>query len=335
MISEIKSGDRKKVHYDISVIVLTYEQPAHKVLLTLASAVGQEKVDIQIILSDDGSSNPCLQECIDLMETAGFKEYKAIYHSQNIGTVMNFKDALEAADGEYIKSFGPGDCFSTNQAAYLWLVDVKKKKSRLSFCDAAYYRENQEKFESVIEVAHPQNLYVYDKKKKLQKKYYLLFNDIFLAAAVMCEKNLMYRYLQNICNKVKYAEDNMFRLMMLDNVECTHFAYNAVYYEWGCGVSTKEGSEFQKAIKRDWEETTEYICEHCRNNYLENKIKNYYLSDKTRRMFWDKIYYGLARLDFFIYNKRGLSKRLTESGDLKYLYILKNYWLEFKKVSDK
>lgn len=103
MISEIKSGDRKKVHYDISVIVLTYEQPAHKVLLTLASAVGQEKVDIQIILSDDGSSNPCLQECIDLMETAGFKEYKAIYHSQNIGTVMNFKDALEAADGEYIK----------------------------------------------------------------------------------------------------------------------------------------------------------------------------------------------------------------------------------------
>ena len=72
----------------------------------------------------------------------------------------------------------------------------------------------------------------------------------------------------------------MFRLMILDNVECTYFACNAVYYEWGCGVSTKEGSEFQKAIKRDWDETTEYICEHCRNNYLEKKIKNYYLSGK-------------------------------------------------------
>ncbi len=328
MISEIKLGDRQKVHYDISIIVLTYEQPVYKVLLTLASAIGQEKVDIQIILSDDGSSNPCLQECIDLMEKVGFKEYKAIYHKQNIGTVMNFKDALDVADGEYIKSFGPGDCFSTSQAAHMWLGDVKRKKSRISFCDTIYYRENQEKFESVIEVAHPQNLRIYNRKKKLQKKYYLLFNDIFLAAAVICERGLMYRYLQNICNKIKYAEDNMFRLMILDNVECTYFACNAVYYEWGCGVSTKEGSEFQKAIKRDWDETTEYICEHCRNNYLEKKIKNYYLSGKTAGTIMSKIYYGLAVLDVVFYNKRRSSKRLTQAGDMEYLYILRNYWSE-------
>ena len=327
MISKMQCGSRQKEYYDISVIVLIYEQPLEEILLTLASIIGQKNADFQIIISDDGSTTPFLQKCIDFMEKVGFRDYKIIWHQYNVGTVINYIDALEKADGKYIKSLGPGDCFGMEDAIQLWVDDMKKEGSRLSFCDAIYYRKNGEKYESVVEVALPQNLQVYTEKKKLQKKYYLLYNDIFSAVTVMCEKSLIYKYIEIIRSWVKYAEDNMFRLMILDGIEGAYFAHKAVYYEWGSGVSTKENIHFKKVIKQEWEKTTEYICKHCSNNWLENKIRNYYMPGQGNESFVSKIFYELARLDVLIYEKRNHNKkRLTVHGDLGYLYTLKNLY---------
>lgn len=110
---------------ELTVLILTYEQPKEKVLLTIASAIQQREVELQVIISDDGSSNPCLQE---FMEEKGFKDYKIIHHAQNEGTVINFSDALDVSDGDYIKSFGAGDCFSMGniKVYYEMLVEMRK-----------------------------------------------------------------------------------------------------------------------------------------------------------------------------------------------------------------
>ena len=143
----------------------------------------------------------------------------------------------------------------------------------------------------------------------------------------MCEKSLIYKYIEIIRSWVKYAEDNMFRLMILDGIEGAYFAHKAVYYEWGSGVSTKENIHFKKVIKQEWEKTTEYICKHCSNNWLENKIRNYYMPGQGNESFVSKIFYELARLDVLIYEKRNHNKkRLTVHGDLGYLYTLKNLY---------
>jgi hypothetical protein len=44
------------------------------------------------------------------------------------GTVINFSDALDVSDGDYIKSFGAGDCFSMGniKVYYEMLVEMRK-----------------------------------------------------------------------------------------------------------------------------------------------------------------------------------------------------------------
>lgn len=324
MVSNMICGNAEKKEYELSVLILTYEQSEEKTLMTVASAMGQRGVDLQIVLSDDGSLKPCLHICKEFMEKAGFKDYKILYHAQNEGTVANLNDALEVADGDFIKSLGPGDCFSSENIARLWLNDTKKKNRQLSFCDAIYYNELQGKYECVVEVAHPQRPHVYEEKGNASKKHYLLYNDIFSGIAVMGKRGLMCKYIKLIKDTVKYAEDNMFRFMMLDGVKCSYFENSAIYYEWG-GISTKENSEFNKAIKEDWNASTKLICKYCKNNCLENEIKNYLLPDGERKSFRAKVYNEIAKIDVhFYYKKIGVQKRLTEVAELDYLYKLKN-----------
>ncbi|MEY8324141.1 glycosyltransferase [Lachnospiraceae bacterium 54-11] len=324
MISNVVCGTGEKKEYELSVLVLTYEQPEEKILLTIASIMEQKGVELQIILSDDGSLNACFHKCKEFMEIAGFRDYKIIYHDQNGGTVANLSDALDAADGDFIKSLGPGDCFSSESIVRMWLDDTKKKNYQLSFCDTINYSENGGVYECIVEVAHPQKPRIYEKSGNLGKKYYLLYNDIFSGIAVMCKRSLMCKYINIIKDIVKYAEDNMFRFMMLDGVKCSYFSNVAVYYEWG-GISTKEDSEFNKAIKKDWDETTKLICKFCKNNGIENKIRNYLLPDGEKKSFIDKIYSIIAKGDiYFHYKKADGKKRLTSVGDLSYLYRLKN-----------
>lgn len=71
--------------------------------------------------------------------------------------------------------------------------------------------------------------------------------NIVLGAAIIAQKQVMLKYLQRIVGKVKYAEDNIWRLMMFDGIVGCYFPYPAVLYETGTGVSTL-GSNVWKRI---------------------------------------------------------------------------------------
>lgn len=320
MISDLKCGNSREKHYDVSVILLTYEQTKEKILLTLASIVDQKNVELQIVISDDGSSIMYVQECMDYFERCAFKDYKILCHDVNQGTVRNFDDALSVADGEYIKAIGPGDCFFSEDSLYLWLSDIKNKKGQLSFCDAVYYRWNGNDFECVTEVAHPQNPGVYRKRKSLQKKYCLLYNDIFLGATILIERELVVKYIQMMLGKIKYAEDNIYRLMVLDGVKCIYFPCYAVYYEWGTGISTQENGAFRRALNDDWNATSKCVIENCKNSIVDKKIKFFYKQKEEKLPLKGKMYAYLAYLDLFFYRKKaGSEKRLTANQNVSYL----------------
>lgn len=323
MISEIKYGASQREKYELTVIILVYEQELKKILLTIASALAQINVDMQIIISDDGSREVPVQECVDYLEENKFNDYKFIVHNENQGTVMNYQDALKISSGEYVKAISPGDCFSTNDCLRSWIDCLKGGRGQVSFCDAVYYSWNDGKMQSVVEVAHPQETRVYRESKALQKKYYLLYNDIFLGAAILAERKIISRYIQEICGKVKYAEDNAYRLMMLDGITFVYFNDSAIFYEWGSGISTQANTEFRRKIDQDWESASREICERCGRSFVEKMIKCSYKRKEEKLTLTERLYAQAAHYDIMKYQSKNKgSKRLTSMQNLDYLNAL-------------
>ena len=146
-----------------------------------------------------------------------------------------------------------------------------------------------------------------------------------MGAAIVGQKEVIYEYLQRIQDKIKYAEDNMIRLMLLEGVKCSYFAYNAIYYEWGDGISTGKDSKYRNVLKQEWDWMTKYICVCCKNSIIEKMIKNYYSPDEKESAIKSKIYNILAKIDIYLYGKRCKGKkRLSSEDDLCYLDNLRN-----------
>ena len=321
-----------KKHYDISVLILTYEQDKQAVLLALASAVIQKGVSFQIIISDDGSSVVYAEDYIKFMKKNNFEDYQILLHESNQGTVKNLKSAIDAAEGDYIKGRAPGDCFTSDDCLKLWLNDIKNKGSQLSFCDTVQYYKTDHGFQCMAGMARPQAPEVYKKRKALQKKYYLLFNDIFLGASPLLERKIAQKYVALIADKVKYAEDNMYRLMILDGIQCSHFCHNALFYEWGTGVSTKSDSPYAKRLKTDWEVISQYIYDHCPDGYFGEKLRMGYSTPNEKRFTVQWFIGIMLSVEIYFFNQRKKRKlRKTDIVSLEFLTYLEKMVHEYEK----
>ena len=95
--------------YKVSVIVVMYNPIPEKLWLTLNSIINQEKVDLEIVIADDGSKNNLFDAIEEYMKKNDFSNYKFVYHKQNQGTVLNCYDGVNQASGDYIKLISPGD----------------------------------------------------------------------------------------------------------------------------------------------------------------------------------------------------------------------------------
>lgn len=319
-------------HYDVSVLILTYEQDKQEVLLTLASAVIQKDVSFQIIISDDGSSVVYTNDYIQFMEKHNFEDYEIMLHESNQGTMENFKSAIDAAEGDYIKVICPGDCFTSDECLKLWLNDIQSKGSQLSFCDSVQYYKTEQGFQCMAGMARPQMPEVYNKRKTLQKKYYLLFNDIFLGAALLSERQITQKYAALMVDKVKYGEDNIYRLMILDGIQCSHFCHNAIFYEWGMGVSTKPNSPYARQLKADWEAVSQYIYDHCPDGYFGKKLRVGYSTPNEKRFTEQWFIRIMLSAELYIFNQRKKRKmRMTDIVSLDFLTYLEKMGHEYEK----
>ena len=95
--------------YDVSVVVLTYNPVMEKLKSTLLSVLNQKNVEIQIIISDDGSKIDFRKEIEELFFEFNFTHYKLFLNKENVGTIENYYFALEKTDSLLIKGISPGD----------------------------------------------------------------------------------------------------------------------------------------------------------------------------------------------------------------------------------
>lgn len=252
--------DKEKNHkndYKVSVVVLTYNPVWEKLVATLKSIIRQEKVFVQLVISDDGSPENYFKETKEYLERNQFYNYVMISNAKNEGTVVNTLHGVEAATGEYIKTISPGDCLTDSNVLFSWIETMISNNVKWSFSDAIYYKLEKEKFHILQEKAHPADIRPYMRGKIDKCKWnYVVLDDIALGAAIIAQKQVMLKYLQRIVGKVKYAEDNIWRLMMFDGIVGGYFPYPSVLYETGTGVSTSGSNVWSKRLEEDWNAST-------------------------------------------------------------------------------
>lgn len=269
--------------YKVSVIVLMYNPIPEKLWLTLNSIINQEKVDLEIVIADDGSKNNLFDAIEEYMKKNDFSNYKFVYHKQNQGTVLNCYDGVNQASGDYIKFISPGDLLISKNGLYQWIDHMVKSNLGWSFGEAVYYI-NDKKCKTVSRETHPQNIdpYVMHNGAKCRWNY-LIHDDIALGAAIISTRDLSLQYLRRIIYKVKYAEDNIYRIMMFDGVIADYYPNDVILYECNTGVSTSGNTKWRRLLHDDWVATNEIIMSNIYDgDVVQAKIKKQMLKNYSK-----------------------------------------------------
>lgn len=248
--------EEKSVREKISVIVLTYNPSKQKLIATLKSIIRQEDVNIQVVISDDGSNKNYFKEAKEFLDNNSFTDYKLISCKKNQGTVKNAIRAVNVSNGKYVKLISPGDLFASSNALRDWTNHLIQSEYKWSICEAIYYKNENGCVSLIKQPVHPMITGVYEKKQERKCRWnYVILDDVALGAAIMSERDVLMEYLLRIEGKVVYGEDNIYRIMMFDGVCADYYSECALFYEYGEGVSTAGESLWGERLAKDWAAT--------------------------------------------------------------------------------
>lgn len=274
-----------------SIIVVTYNSKWEKIKSTLDSIMKQTFQDFEIVISDDGSKHNYCFEIENYMEAHGFSNYKFITHEKNIGTVRNLLSAVEASSGKYIRDFGPGDLFYSEDSLKILYEFMENEKCQCCFgLVRGYYMDEMNKPISV-EFHHPFDLKAYktNNKKKLQKNL-VLYRDYPPGSCTSYTRDFYLHYLTLLDGKVRYTEDILQIVAGLDGVFMRVVPEYIIWYETDSGVSNTRG-EFSERMLRDVESFYCFLyAQYGDNKYVKKqrkvfrlyKIKNLYVRTLIR-----------------------------------------------------
>ena len=246
----------------VSVYVLTYEQEWDKVRVTIDSILYQKNVDVEIIISDDGSRKNLHNTIIQYFNENDFKDYVIISSGINTGLVGNVLRALALCKKKYVKGLSPGDYLIGDNTLCLWIEYLKEHNKKWSFSEVCPYKKENGMVNRVLWEEHPRMKEEYKKEcDEISRWAYLGEDDIGVGASMLAERNVMLEYLNKLDGRVVYAEDNMYRLMMFDDIVGIYYPKETVMYEIGSGISTSNSNEWNAKISKDWRETNKIMKE--------------------------------------------------------------------------
>ncbi len=262
-ITQRRGAIMNNCQYDISVIVLTYNPDPEKLLMTLESILVQENVKFQIVVSDDGSDNNRYDDIKRYFEYRGFDDYILVDNECNVGTAKNLLKAAKCCEAEYIKDISPGDMLASQDVLCNWLAYMKSQGATLCMSDViCYNRDDSGQFNAVARRAYPQCVKAYKDINTL-KEFYLLYNDLCVGAANMYKKDTLIYYLEIIKDKVIYAEDNSFRIMILKEEKVSFYEFNTALYESDSGISTSGNDVWRQRLLKDWKAANSIMKQMC------------------------------------------------------------------------
>lgn len=246
---------------EFSVIVLTYNANLCAILLTLKSLVKQQFDKFEIIIADDNSVNNYYSQIQDYFLHNNFTRYKFLESNINVGTVNNYIKGIQAAEGKYIKPIGAGDFLYNDKTLKTIYNHLEVSKSNFGFGLMQAYYINDEfnilknNFRAPIYI----NPYLNNDLKKISKN--IIYNGDYISGATLFgTKEFLLKYLTQISNTVKYTEDIIQILVLMNNEDISFINEKIIFYEVGAGISTKKVvSKQKKLINYDHEAFWQYL----------------------------------------------------------------------------
>ncbi len=249
---------------NVTVIVTTYNPMLNKALETINSIILQEEVRLQIIIADDCSSENYFDAYRAFFDKKGFEDYLLLESNENHGTIKNLLRCVEACKGDYIKMISPGDYLYGATVLRDWAGYMEQRKLLMTVGDAFYYVREDSGYRLIKEHAFPQAPKVLNHSNERKKKFYqLIYNDYWLGAATLIERETFVKYINIVKGLAVYGEDNMYRIAACDGISRGYYPKQVIMYEADTGVSSlgDKGSKWHYILMDEWVKTNEYLLD--------------------------------------------------------------------------
>ena len=120
-----------------SFFIITYKR-FDGVIDTLESLFQQDYPRIELIISDDGSSNyydeiGSIKEFIDLHKSDNIEEIIYSHLEKNQGTVKNINNAIRVSHGDYLKGLGGGDVLAEKDSITKYVEYLESNDCKIVF----------------------------------------------------------------------------------------------------------------------------------------------------------------------------------------------------------
>ena len=244
----------------------------------------QARAKYEIIVADDGSEETNEEWLKKYFEKESFRDYKLVLNTENHGTVKNILSGLSEAGGKYIKLIGAGDMlFGTDILMDIYEF-MESRELKMCFGLLQGFSRKNGRFRKNY-FSYPRDIETYRKKnKKAIARNVIYYSDHISGAAMFFEKETLQNYLDQIKDYVKYEEDLLQVLAVLNDEYFELYDHTCVYYEVGSGVSDKN-SPYIKMLNEDVERFYEYVYSAYADNKYVKKRKKLEWSKKTDNIY--------------------------------------------------
>ncbi len=259
---------------ELSVILCSYNPRYNALISTVKSIIAQKKIIFELIILDDCSQTDYFKELCNYFKKASFTQYRLVKQEKNVGTVKSLMAGLKEAKGRYIKAISPGDFLYDELVLYEFVKFMNKNNAKIGFGDAIYYGNSNGI--KIYNRSMPKKLDIYLKEKydyNAIKHRYFICGDWINGASYMHDRIMLIEYLSKIQNRIKYAEDFITCLMILDEIKIYYNPQKVVWYEYGTGISTNTKSKLYNGFLKDLKELKNILLEyHFNNKYVKKFI---------------------------------------------------------------
>lgn len=208
----------------VSIIVITYNSSKY-VLETLESAKAQTYRNIELIVSDDCSTDDTVEVCRKWIEEnkSRFVRTELITASANTGIPANCNRGVKAANGEWVKLIA-GDDILIDKCISLYIDFVSiSNHPIIAHSSAILINQNNE-----IRIIKPEKYIVTSSHRKQYK--YLLKNNWILAPTTFINRNIL---IQNKGFNLKYRMIEDYPLwikLFKNNIQFRYLNEPTVFY---------------------------------------------------------------------------------------------------------
>ena len=273
----------------VSIIVATYNADPNKLRKTLEAAVSQRGVEVEIVITDDGSQEKDFSFVPAFFASHNFTQYKVIENPINKGTVWNCYTGVCAASGEYVFTTSPGDILFDETTMLRFYEFAKQRHSQLCFGNAVRYKLANNQVVCTNTHSIPATPDSYGEGTSLKQQKISFFGDnLIIGACYFRSHTFAKTYLEQLLDVVKYMEDTPSTMSaLLDGIRIDYFDCNIIFYEDEVGISTGKNDKWRTLLNQDLRNgLSELRKKHQGNPYLEIAWKN-----ATEPSRWKRIAY--------------------------------------------